>query len=67
MLQKITSLHRELNSRPSDYKSDALPLCYKGNQCSFWDSNPGPTVDKTDALPTELKELTVLPISQYGT
>ena len=26
------SLHRGLNSRPSDYKSDALPLCYRGKK-----------------------------------
>ena len=31
----LSSLHRGLNSRPSDYKSDALPLCYRGNRTSI--------------------------------
>ena len=26
----FNSRNRGLNSRPSDYKSDALPLCYRG-------------------------------------
>jgi hypothetical protein len=54
----LWSWRLDLNQRPADYKSAALPTELRQHLNTFWsgkrDSNPQPTAWKAAALPIEL-------------